>query len=218
MDWRVRDREAGDAVRPAPDRDFNVVLPQIQYMLSHRDFITKPAERRALQDRLDTWWRAARGERIDSEVSIFRIAHKETLPLYHEDADVASLEPPDAKPLQPSVVVMPQELAEERGLPLVWRELRDAALPLVVARDLARIRNGLYAEFPHAHRAIDLVLRDLREGAPVRIQPTILLGPPASRACRHVHRRSRRASIRRGLQDTRQAVTAERSENSAGCS
>jgi ATP-dependent Lon protease len=173
---------------PRRPETFNVVLPQIQYMLSNRDFITNPAERRALQGRLDIWWRAARGEWIDRKVSIFRIAHKETFPLDHDDADEASLKPPDAKPLRPSVVVMAKELAEERGLPLAWRELRDVALPLVIARDLARVRNGLYAEFPHACRAIDLVLRDLREGAPVRVQPTILLGPPGCSKSRLVRR------------------------------
>jgi ATP-dependent Lon protease len=173
---------------PRRTETFNVVLPQVQYMLSDRDFITNPAERRALQDRLDIWWRAARGEWIDSEVSIFRIAHKETFPLDHGDAEEATLMSQNAKTLQPSVVVMPKEFAEERGLPLAWRELRDMALPLVVARDLARIRSGLYAEFPHAHRAIDLLLRDLREAAPVRIQATILLGPPGCSKSRLVRR------------------------------
>jgi ATP-dependent Lon protease len=53
----------------------------------------------------------------------------------------------------------------------------DARLPLVVVRDIAGVRRTLLAEYPHSVNAIDLILRDLREGEPVRMKPILLTGP-----------------------------------------
>jgi hypothetical protein len=63
-------------------------------------------------------------------------------------------------------------------------------VPLVVAPDdLSAARKELTGDAPHAARTIDVLLSDLRPGRPVRIRPTILLGPPGSgksRLVRHL--------------------------------
>jgi hypothetical protein len=63
-------------------------------------------------------------------------------------------------------------------------------IPLVTAPDdLGKVRAELVGDAPHASRAIDVLLADLRPGRPVRIRPTILLGPPGSgksRLVRHL--------------------------------
>src|SRR5437868_10082208 len=55
-------------------------------------------------------------------------------------------------------------------------------------RDLATVRATLHAEFPHAVRAVDSLLRDLREGEPVRMKPALLLGPPGNSKSRLIRR------------------------------
>jgi ATP-dependent Lon protease len=69
-----------------------------------------------------------------------------------------------------------------------FKELLDASLPLVVARDLDSVRTTLMTEYPHATTAIDLVLRDLREGEPVRLKPLLLTGPAGVGKSRLVRR------------------------------
>ena len=61
-----------------------------------------------------------------------------------------------------------------------FKDLIDAHLPLVVARNLATTRATLKAEYPHAATSIDLLLRSLREGEAVRIAPVLLVGPLAA--------------------------------------
>jgi ATP-dependent Lon protease len=46
--------------------------------------------------------------------------------------------------------------------------------------DLLPVRQKLLSQYPHAGAAIELLLRDLREGKPARINPVILVGPPGS--------------------------------------
>ncbi len=184
-------------VDPKEPMTFNVVLPIVDWLMEHHSIITSPREKVRLRARLDTWWKGAEGEWADSEVSIFRIAFCETEHLEFEDPDVtnaafASMRHAAASKLRqhvgPSVVVINGKHAEECGLPTAWRDLRDQALLLVVATDVARLRAALYAEYPHAHQAIDLLMRDLREGHPVRIRPTLLVGPPGGGKSRLVRR------------------------------
>ncbi len=73
--------------------------------------------------------------------------------------------------------------------------MRDAALPLVAAKDVVGIRRALLVEFPHAAMAIDMLLRDVRDNRPIRLTPTILLGTTGvgkSRMVRRVARTPRR--------------------------
>lgn len=177
---------------PGKPESFNLVLPQMQWMIEHWAIITNPEEKRRLQDRLDVWWLAARGEWADAikPFSIFRIASVE-IAERAMDGDMdppPPVEPAAAEPAMPSVVVMPKALADERNMPMAWREMRDQALPLVVAHCVARIRYELQNEFPHAHQAIALLMQNVREGEPVRMRPTILLGPAGRSKSRLVRR------------------------------
>jgi ATP-dependent Lon protease len=180
-------------VDPRRPERFCHVLPQLQYALDaagldeHAD-----AELRA---RIRIWWRAAEGEWIASEISMFRIAERETSP----GADIDRI--PESRPVHsetakkpfkpsgPTLVVMP--LAKSTKLNnynSAYKDLIDARLPLVVARDVASIRAALHAEFPHATVAVDLLIRDLREGQPVTLKPVILLGSVGTGKSRLVRR------------------------------
>jgi ATP-dependent Lon protease len=61
-------------------------------------------------------------------------------------------------------------------------------IPLVVAKDIAGVRRALHDEYPHATAVVDLLLRDLREGEPVRMKPAILLGSPGCGKSRLIRR------------------------------
>lgn len=198
MAWQML---TADPRRPA---SFVCFLPQLQHALDGADDIDEQLAA-ALRDRIRIWWRTAEGEWTESEVSIFRIAAVETSGV---DSDVDDLDPQPSPPPRwtsigviasvdqmlgpefkgPTVVVMPHAAAEERGLPTPWRELRDVALPLVVCRDVSRIRDVLRAEYPHAWSAVGMLLQDLREGEPAQMRPTILLGQPGSGKSRLVRR------------------------------
>ncbi|MCS3893303.1 hypothetical protein M2171_002436 [Bradyrhizobium japonicum USDA 38] len=91
-------------------------------------------------------------------------------------------------PSGPTVVVMRGDRAEERGLPQAWRDLRDQALPLVVCRDAAEVRERLQEEYPHAFREISMLTHDLRSEEPAKIRNTILLSPPGFGKTRLVRR------------------------------
>lgn len=175
---------------PRKPDSFISALPQINWMLENWSFVTNPRQRAALHDRIEIWWRAAAGEWTDSEVSIFMIAYQETEHLEYapDDEGVPFEPPPEQEPARPTVVVMPGKLADERNMPLAWREMRDVALPLVVCNDLTTIRDVLCAEYPHAWSAIGMLLHDLREGQPVRMRPTLLLSPPGFGKSRLVRR------------------------------
>ena len=69
-----------------------------------------------------------------------------------------------------------------------FKDLVDAKLPLRLAGDIGAVRRKLVAEYPHAVGAIDLVLRELREGKPVRWTPILLTGPAGVGKSRLVRR------------------------------
>jgi ATP-dependent Lon protease len=89
----------------------------------------------------------------------------------------------------PTLVVMPKARASKlNNFHAQYKDLVDAPLPLIVVRDVARIRAALHAEFPHATTAVDLLLRDLREGQPVALKPICLVGSPGCGKSRMVRR------------------------------
>ncbi|MGO4506321.1 AAA family ATPase [Bradyrhizobium sp. 2TAF36] len=99
-----------------------------------------------------------------------------------ESEDSIPLSIVDVGPPPPSFVVYPARTATKLtgSLRIEYRALVGAKLPLKVTKDLAAVRAALLSEFPHAASAVELVLRDLREGEPVRIRPVLLVGPPGS--------------------------------------
>jgi len=139
--------------------------------------------------RLQVWWDAAAGEWAHSKVSIFMITDVEidgpTTPISRALTRGFPSLRQYRKPMPNHVVVMrtaPETLQQ------AWKPLLGEALPLVVARDVVGVRARLHAEYPHATKVIDQMLRDVREDKPVRLTPTILLGSAGTGKSRLVRR------------------------------
>jgi ATP-dependent Lon protease len=173
-------------VDPGRPQSFHAVLPQLQYALDDAD-IEEHVESE-LRERIRIWWRGAEGAFRSAEVSIFRIAELET----KGDPDFDEEEPVIFAPKKqpgPTLVVMPKSKATKlNNFHATYKDILDAALPLVVARDVQGIRLSLQREFPHATVAVDLMLRDLREGQPVALKPICLVSAPGAGKSRLVRR------------------------------
>lgn len=183
---------AADPVKP---QTFEIVLPQLGYAIEHLwDWPVATITRDHTLQRLGIWWRAAGGDFELDEHSIFFITRLEML-----DQDSASSERPVTseqnrpqrryEPKDFSLVVMPKDKAtslskDQSG----FKDLLDVRLPLIVARHLDTVRTTLMTEYPHATTAIDLALRDLREGEPVRLNAVLLTGPAGVGKSRLVRR------------------------------
>ena len=174
-------------------------LPQLQYALDDAD-IEEHVESE-LRERIKIWWRGAEGAFRSADVSIFRIADGEML------GDVVLPDPePELHPQEmtghtstsatlfadlglPTLVVMPKARASKlNNFHAAYKEIVDAALPLVVVRDLVRMRAALHGEFPHATTAINSILRDLRVGKPFWLKPICLVSAPGAGKSRLVRR------------------------------
>jgi ATP-dependent Lon protease len=189
------------AADPAIPRTFEIVLPQLAYAIEHLwDWPTAATTRADTLGRLMAWWRAARGDFAEDDRSIFLIVRIEMLepndpsegllPSASEHTSRAENEGrrKDA-PQAPGLVVMAKDRATKlNNYQSEFKDLVDARLPLVVARDLAAVRATLLAEYPHATTAVNLILRPVREGEPVRLAPILLVGPAGSGKSRLVRR------------------------------
>jgi len=176
---------------PRKPETFHAVMPQLQHALDAADL---PADDDAgLRRRLRVWWRAAEGEFKTAKVSIFRFADPEAEcwpdPAEPNAALAFVRSTPAATASGPTLVVMPKVKATKlNSFHSPYKDLVDAPLPLVIVRDLARSRAALHAEFPHATVAVDLLLRDLREGKTARVAPVCLVGDPGSGKSRMVRK------------------------------
>jgi ATP-dependent Lon protease len=183
------------AADPAKPPTFEVVLPQLGYAVEHLwDWPVASITRNHALQRLGVWWRAARGDFKEEEHSIFFITRLEMLDhdtasnaVSARSAQIRAKQQDELKDF--SLIVMPKDKAtalnkDHSG----FKDLLDARLPLVVARDLDAVRTSLMSEYPHATAAIDLVLRDLREGEPVRLKALLLTGPAGVGKSRLVRR------------------------------
>lgn len=178
---------------------FERVLPQLAYCAEHIwSGWHSGTENAAIAQKLSIWWKAADGDFEGDDRSIFLIAHEEWVDTDLERAARARIDTvtPRAQPapvegapsVEPTLVVMPKPTTKLAGGLKDYEELIDARLPLVIARDLQRMRKLLLAEYPHAMSAIDLLLRDLRDGQPVRWKPILLSGPAGCGKSRLVRR------------------------------
>jgi len=183
------------AADPVEPQTFEIMLPQLSYGIEHLwDWPVATITRNHTLRRLGVWWSAARGDFRDDEHSIFFITRLQML-----DQDTASSDlvvtgeqnrPKHRyEPRDFSLVVIQKDKAtsfskDQSG----FKDLLDVRLPLVVARDLDTVRTTLMTEYPHATTAIDLVLRDLREGEPVRLKAVLLTGPAGVGKSRLVRR------------------------------
>jgi hypothetical protein len=181
------------AADPAAPQTFEIVLPQLAYAIEHLwDWPTARTTRADTLGRLMVWWRAARGDFTDRDRSIFLIVRIEML---EQDDPSDGLPTPTSEltsrdeneesrsdaPHAPGLVVMAKDKATKlNNFHSEFKDLVDARLPLVVARNLAAVHATLTVEYPHAATAVDLMLRPLREGEPVRLAPILLVGPAGS--------------------------------------
>ncbi|SDJ63052.1 ATPase family associated with various cellular activities (AAA) [Bradyrhizobium sp. Rc2d] len=183
------------AADPAKPQTFEIVLPQLGYAIEHLwDWPVASITRNHALRRLGVWWNAARGDFRDDEHSIFFITRLEMLDQERAPSDLAVTDEQTRpkhryEPKDFSVVVIQKDKAttlskDQSG----FKDLLDVRLPLVVARDLNTVRTTLMTEYPHATTAIDLVLRDLREGEPVWLKAVLLTGPAGVGKSRLVRR------------------------------
>jgi hypothetical protein len=167
-------------------------LPQVQHALDQTDL--RAHDDGELRRRLRIWWRASEGEYKTAKVSVFRLADPEAEcwpdPVELEKVEHTSTsQAPFANLGPPRLVVMPKAKATKlNSFHAAYKDLVDAALPLVIVRDLARNRTELHIEFPHATAAVDLLLRDLREGKTAQVAPVCLVGSPGCSKSRLIRR------------------------------
>ncbi|MEH2603441.1 ATP-dependent Lon protease [Bradyrhizobium sp. AZCC 1588] len=183
------------AADPTKPQTFEIVLPQLAFAIEHLwEWPMARATKHDVLQLLGVWWRAARGDFADNDSSIFWIARIEML-----DRDDPSEGLPPARvqneggqrgePEEPGIVVMPSGKATKlNNYQSEFKGLVDAKLPLRLATDIEAVRTKLMAEYPYAIGAIDLMLRDLREGEPVRLSPILLTGPAGVGKSRLVRR------------------------------
>lgn len=173
------------AADPTEPKTFEIVLPQLAFAIDHLwEWPTARVTKHHVLQRLDIWWRAARGDFADKDISIFRIVRCAML---DQDDPSEGLPPARAQnegqhggqpKEEPCIVVMPKDKATKlNDYHTEFKTLVDAKLPLRLATNISAVRATLMAEYPHATAAIDLLLRDLREGDPVRLSPVMLTGP-----------------------------------------
>lgn len=172
-------------VRPDRPASFRAVLPQLQYALDRADLDANDDGDAC--DRIRIWWAAGAGDYCQAKMSMFALAHDTLLAggIMKESAldTVPAFEPVDVSKFfrtpypGPTLTVMPAAKATKlNNYNRPFQEILDKALPLVCARNLDEARKRLGYEFPHAAAALDMLFRDLREGEPIRLKPTIVLG------------------------------------------
>jgi ATP-dependent Lon protease len=189
------------ACDPKLPTTFNYVAPQLSYLLA-RETSLSADEAKELHQTVDVWFRCCNGEFAHSEFSAFTIASDERRNFPDPDVEQDKLGFERVRPVtrwqenrpaakdtwQPlhSIAVVIGGRAMEPSLPAGWKDMAGKKLPMVVVNDIAGIRARLHAEYPHAQHVVDSLLRDLRDGQPVRLQPVVLLGPPGTGKSRFV--------------------------------
>lgn len=173
-------------------------MPQIDELV--RDHVSGlpdgAREVRQMMRRLDAWWYLAEGKvlhgeftsPIDCAAAMNDEEDREIADRNDRDAAMETLRKA-AEAAAPGVVVIKKKgstkFTADQG---IYRDMVDVRQPLVVARGLYGVRNALMLEYPHAQAAVDLLMRDLREGEPICMKPAILLGDPGSGKSRLVRR------------------------------
>jgi ATP-dependent Lon protease len=186
---------------PRQPATFHRVLPQVQFALDNPGLSADDDAN--VRDRIRIWWRAAEGEFTASKKSMFAIAHDMPDDVYVPDPEV---EQPSAETVSswfsapyagPTLVVMPKSRASKlNNHNAVFKDIVDKPLPLKVARGLGDARKRLAYEFPHAAGALQMLFRDLREGQPIKLRPTLLVGPPGAGKSRIVRRIAQEIGIK----------------------
>ena len=185
---------------PKLPHTFVYLMPQLQHALDTDEMLDDRSEEE-MRSRIRIWWMAAAGEFAAEGGSIFLIVDREMKRDPEVDLNEAGADPDPRRnimtieralasvPSGPSLVVMPSRYAAKLNqFQMSYKNLLDAEVRLVIACDVARIRDQLYDEYPHATAAIGLVTRDLREGKPIALKPILLVGSPGCGKSRLVRR------------------------------
>jgi ATP-dependent Lon protease len=177
---------------PRRPETFIRVLPQLQHALEASDLSAD--DDGDVRARVRFWWRCAGGEFAKEKGSAFSVTNKvlfdppepEPKPLTLDEAVLRWM----SKPFPgPTMVVMPAAKASKlTPYNRHFTEIVDKPLPLVIARGLDEARKRLGYEFPHAAGAMQTLFKELREGQPVKLRPTILVSPPGTGKTRFVRR------------------------------
>ena len=202
--WRMLAADQADT------RSFLPVLPALTYLADRCDW--SDDDKAKVQARLRIWTLAASGEYGHEKRPMLEIASRETDmkivrasdldPKVEEElffnrspsasgrrkVRLPSSPRPRPAPDGPAVLVMTEAPVDKKHLPEVWKTIDGADVPLVVCRDAYAVRKALEAEYPHAQAAVAKLTQDLRDGEPVRMRPTLLVGPPGSGKSRMVRR------------------------------
>ena len=183
---------AADVTKPTTILAF---VPQLMHIVALNQGEMTLQERVDLHSALEVWMDAAEGRYAkQTDFSLFTLQfteqRKRVAPpklSYSQTFDEPVVAEPE--PDVPGVIVMrfaPAGKLQPENI--AYREMVGKWFPLTLAPDLAPIRATLVAEYPHAVGAIDLLLRDLRPGQPIRINPMVLVGPPGNGKSRLVRR------------------------------
>lgn len=159
------------------------VLPQLQHALDAADLDADLDV--DVRERLSIWWAAGAGDYVKVTRSMFAVAAAVLAGEIETESALEPFEPVDVAQFfrtpyaGPTLTVMPAAKATKlNNYNKVFQDILDKALPLVCARDLAEARKRLEYEFPHASAALSVLFKDLREGEPIKLRPTILWGSP----------------------------------------
>ncbi|MCK1336843.1 AAA family ATPase [Bradyrhizobium sp. 38] len=176
---------------PRKPSTFFSVLPQLQHELDEADLPGEVEDN--LRLRLRVWWRAAEGGFTTSSHSVFRLADPEgecwPEPEVTTRVEIDMEKVERRAPAGPTLVVMPKHRSSKlNNYNLHYKDIVDAALPLIVVRDVHAIRTALYLEFPHATAAVNALTRDLRDGKPAHVKPACLVGSAGSGKSRLVRK------------------------------
>ncbi|MGY0572801.1 AAA family ATPase [Bradyrhizobium sp. RDM12] len=182
---------AWSMLRCSPSRpaSFRGILPQLQAALDCSDMDSD--DHSDLRDRLRIWWRAARGDFADrpQQLSMHSLAETELTEMQKPQLAHAPPRWFSAPYPGPTLVVMPRAKATKLGPNTrAFESILDKPLPLAVARNLTEAQRKLGYQFPHCSAALSALFRDLREGKPARLRPTILVGPPGCSKSRLVRK------------------------------
>ncbi|WP_441260670.1 AAA family ATPase [Bradyrhizobium sp. 521_C7_N1_3] len=183
------------ACRPSYPPSFRAVLPQVQHALDAADLDADLDV--DVRERLRTWWAAGAGDYTKVKHSMFALTAAVLRGEIEKESELEpahAFEPVVAKWFRtsypgPTLTVMPAARATKlNSHNRPFAEILDKALPLVCARNLDEARKRLGHEFPHASAALSVLFKDLREGEPVKMKPTILLGSPGCGKSRMVRK------------------------------
>lgn len=175
------------AANPKQPDTFLAVLPYLEHVI---DQVPNAADQAELERRFKVWWEAIEGNFVESRFSIFALASGLLDPVKDDAPAVFTLDAGEDNDDSDviGIRVFPQPTTALKKDHADYKAIVGKVVPLVIARGVADVRRTLVSEYPHAVGAVDLLLRDIREGEPVRMNPAILVGSPGAGKSRLLRR------------------------------